>query len=47
MRTYSIAQGTLLNPRGDLNGKEVQKGGDICKCMAESLCSTVETNTTL
>ena len=29
------------------NGKEVQKGGDICICMADSFCCTVETNTTL
>ena len=27
MRTYRIAQGTLLNVCGDLNGKEIQKGG--------------------
>jgi len=32
---------------GDLNGKEVQKGGDICICMADSFCCTVETNWTL
>ena len=32
---------------GDLNGNEVQKGGDICTCMADSFCCTVETNTTL
>ena len=31
----------------DLNGKERQKGGDIRVCTADSLCSTVETNTTL
>ena len=30
-----------------LNGKEVQKGGDICVCMADSFCCTAETNTTL
>ena len=28
MRTYCITQGTLLS--GDLNGKEIQKRGDIC-----------------
>ena len=32
---------------GDLNGKEVQKGVDICICMADSFCCTVESNTTL
>ena len=32
---------------GDLNGKEIQNRGDICVCIAESLCCTVETNTTL
>ena len=32
---------------GDLNGKEIQKRGDICICIADSLCCTVETNTTL
>ena len=30
---------------GDLNGKEVQKRGDICICMANSLCYTVEAST--
>ena len=28
----------------DLNGKEIQKRGDICICIADSLCCTVETN---
>ena len=32
---------------GNLNGKEVQKGGDICICMADSFCCTVEANTIL
>lgn len=39
-------QGTLLCS-GDLNGKEVQKGGDGCVCLAGSVSSTVETSTTL
>ena len=30
---------------GDLNGKEIQGGGDICICVADSLCCTAETNT--
>ena len=32
---------------GDLNGKEIQKKGDIFKHIADSLCCTEETNTTL
>lgn len=47
MIMYSIAQGILLNDYGDLNGKEVQEGGDMCVCSADSFCCTVETNTTL
>ena len=27
MKAYCIAQGTLLNAHGDLNGKEIQKDG--------------------
>ena len=30
---------------GDLNGKEIQKRGDICIRTADLLCCTVETNT--
>ena len=29
---------------GDLNGKEIQKRGDTCICIADSLCCTVENN---
>ena len=29
MRTYCIAQGTLSVLCGDLNVKEIQKGGDV------------------
>lgn len=32
---------------GDVNGKEIQKGGDICTRAAESLCYTAEIDTTL
>ena len=32
---------------GDLNGKEIQKRGDICSHLADSLCSTAETTTAL
>ena len=29
---------------GDLNGKQIQKRGDICMCTAESCCWTAEMN---
>ena len=45
MRRYCIPKGTLLC--GDLNGKEIQKRGDICICISDSLGCIVETNTTL
>ena len=32
---------------GDVTGKQIQKRGDICLRIADSLCCTVETNTTL
>ena len=32
---------------GEQNGKEIPKRGDICTHMADSLCCTAETNTTL
>ena len=47
MRTHCITQGTLLNARGDLKGKEIQKRGEVCIHISESLCCTAETNTTL
>ena len=47
MKTYCTAQGILLNALCDLNGKEIQKGGDICTGITDSLCCTAETNTTL
>ena len=28
--------------RGDLNGHKIQKRGDICICMADSLCCTAK-----
>ena len=34
-------------PYSDLNGKEIQERGDICICIADSLCCSAETNTTL
>ena len=47
MRTYWTAQGTYSVLCGDLNGKEIQKRGDICSHLADSLCSTAETTTAL
>ena len=38
MGTYCIAQGTLPSALCNQNGREVQKGGDICMCMADSFC---------
>ena len=48
MRTYSTTQGTLLDALGDLNGKEIQKRGDICICVTASPCFhfTAEANMT-
>ena len=47
MTTYSIAQGLYSKLCGDLNGKEIQKRGDICIHTADSLGCAVETNTAL
>ena len=49
MRTYSTAQHRELYSVlcGDLNGKEIQKRGDICIRITDSLCCVAETNTTL
>lgn len=42
-----ITRGTLLGATVDLNGEEIKKRGAICRCIADSLCCMVETNTTL
>ena len=34
----------ILDKVGRLGRKEIQKGGDVCVCMADSLCCTAETN---
>ena len=48
MRTYYIAQETLYSLLcGDLNGKEIQKSGDKCIHVADSLSCTAEVNTTV
>ena len=40
-----ITTETIDNYKG--NGKEIQKRGDTCICIAESLCSIPETTTLL
>ena len=40
---YSAGNSTLLS--ADLNGKEIQKRGNICTRSADSLCCPTETNT--
>ena len=47
MRTDCIYRELYSVFCGDLNGKEIQKGGDICTCITDPLCCTIETNTTL
>ena len=47
MRTYCIARELYSVLCGDLNEKEIQKRGDIHIYIANSLCRTGETNTTL
>ena len=47
MRTSCKHRKVPSVPCGDLYGKEIQKGGDICASLAASLCCRVETNTTL
>ena len=47
MRTFCIAQGTLLNVLWYLNGKETPPKGDMCTCVVDLLCYTAETNATL
>ena len=44
MRTDYMAQELYLMLCGDINGKEIQKRGDICIHVADSLCCTAETN---
>ena len=39
MKTYYIAQRTLLNVLWWPNGKEMQKRGNLCKNIADSLSS--------
>ena len=39
--------GNYAELRGDLDGKEIQRRGHVSVRMADSLCCTVETNTTM
>ena len=44
MRTCCLSQGTPANAlRWLLNGKEIQKGGDICVCITDLFCCPLET----
>ena len=43
MRTYCVAQGTLLHALWWPKWEGVQKRGDVCIHTADSLCCTVET----
>jgi len=47
MRACRGARGPLLKHRGDLDGKEVQKGAGVCTHMADSRSCTVEANAAL
>ena len=47
MRTCCIAQGTQLNALWWPKWEGHVKRGDICVCITDSLCCTVEINTTL
>ena len=47
LRTRRLMRELYLMHCGDLNGKEVQKGGSVCICMADSFCWRTDTNTTL
>ena len=46
MTSYCIVQGTLSVLCTDLDGREIQKRGDLCKHIADSLCGTAETSNT-
>ena len=44
---YSTRNSIYTMLCGNLEGKEIQKRGSICICIADLLYYTVETNTTL
>ena len=46
MRTCCIAKGTPLHALCASNEKEIQKRGNMCICVANSFCCTVEINIT-
>ena len=45
MRTHCTAQRTLHNALSWPKWRKFLKRGDICKCMMDSLCCAIETNT--
>ena len=45
MTNENLLDSTHLVLCGDLSGEEIQKRGDICTCVANSSCYTVETDT--
>ena len=45
MRNYCTAQGNQCSVMAYMERK-FEKTGDMCTCIADSLCCTVETNTT-
>ena len=47
MRTSWVPHGSLLTPCSDQNGKGIQKTGDMCLRMADSLCCSADTNSAL
>ena len=47
MRTSWVPHGSLLTLCSDQNGKGIQKTGDMCLRMADSLCRSADTNSAL
>ena len=45
-KTLPVLKSIDLMHCGDLNGKEVQKGEGMCRCIADLLCCKVEMNAT-
>ena len=39
--------GSSIRCSGDINGEKIRKRGNICICITDSLCCTVDTNTIL
>ena len=47
MRDVYFHSTLKIHASGDPNGEEIQTKGNICLCIADSPCCTVETNITL